>query len=109
MRLLQGLLEQLTKQVALTDRVRSVEWLHIHAPAAALTVVRAHHQKDEKAVVLAGDERQGLAWIHQSRHQSFRLSQPALEEQGLQLRQMNALVSRLETGEVSGFQRLDLE
>jgi hypothetical protein len=71
--------------------------------------VRAHHQKDEKAVVLSGDERQGLAWIHQSRHKSFRLSQPALEEQGLQLWQMNALISRLETGEVSGFQRLDLE
>ena len=95
MRLKQGLLEQVAMQINLAAVFWWGELLNIHAPAAALTVVGAHHQEGEQALPLTGNHGERLPAVHQGWRQAFKLTEPTLEQKRLQLRQQNALIARL--------------
>ena len=95
MGLKQGLLEQVAMQINLAAVIWWGELLNIHAPAAALTVVGSHHQEGEQALTLTGNHGEGLPAVHQAWCETFKPTEPTLEQKRLQLRQQNALISRL--------------
>jgi len=91
----QGLLEQVAMQITLAAVYWWGELLNIHAPAAALTVVGSHHQEGEQALPFTGNHGERLPAVHQAWRQTFKLTEPTLEQKRLQLRQQNALIARL--------------
>ena len=61
-------------QITLAAVFGGGDLLNIHAPAAALTVVGAHHQEGEHALTFPSNHGEGLPSVHEAWRQTLKLT-----------------------------------